>query len=332
MDTDSVEEFYNEHCTYFPAMAGWFIMSALLSSYNKFVFGNGHMAFPCPLFLTSGHFAVQWMFSSMACYLYPKELGSERIDKMSWKEWITISIPCGAVTSADVGLSNLSMVFITITFYTMVKASTPIFVLGWAYLFGIERITWSLIGVISVIAIGEFLTVVGEVEFVLKGFFLCLSASLLSGARWTLVQLKLQTMDNPIKTTIGTMRLLAPSMFWTMIITSMLIEHPWKTLFVSTNQAILSTTADSAIAGVDSTSASIASSADAVGVTSAEDTSGNSDEDYQIQLLRVFGLGLVGGCIAVMMILCEFYLILHSSAVILMIGGVLKEMITIIIG
>ena len=214
----------------------------------------------------------------------------------------------------------------------MVKASTPIFVLGWAYLFGIERITWSLIGVISVIAIGEFLTVVGEVEFVLKGFFLCLSASLLSGARWTLVQLKLQTMDNPIKTTIGTMRLLAPSMFWTMIITSMLIEHPWKTLFVSTNQAILSTTADSAIAGVDSTSASIASSADAVGVTSAEDTSGNSDEDYQIQLLRVFGLGLVGGCIAVMMILCEFYLILHSSAVILMIGGVLKEMITIIIG
>ena len=50
------------------------------------------------------------------------------------------------------------------------------------------------------------------------------------------------------------------------------------------------------------------------------------------QLGFVFGLGLIGGVIAVSMILCEFWLILRASALILMIGGVIKELTTISIG
>lgn len=206
---------------------------------------------------------------------------------MSWKEWASISIPCGMVTALDVGLSNLALVTLTLTFYTMVKSSTPVFVLGWAHLFDIERITWPLIGVVLIIAAGEFLTVYGEVDFVLRGFLLCLVASILSGARWTLVQLKLQRLDPPLKSTIVTMKLLAPSMFWSMLLTSMVVEHPWKKL----------------------------------------KNTENSDA-----LLGVLGLGLVGGLLAVIMILCEFYLILKASALILMIGGVVKELTNIAIG
>ena len=43
-------------------------------------------------------------------------------------------------------------------------------------------------------------------------------------------------------------------------------------------------------------------------------------------------LGLLGGVLAVSMILCEFSLILRASAIILMIGGVIKELVTITIG
>jgi len=204
----------------------------------------------------------------------------------SWKEWICVSIPCGIVTSGDIGLSNLSMVTISITFYTMCKASTPIFVLFWAYLFGIERITLSLIGVVFIITCGEFLTVIGEVNFDLKGFVLCISAAILSGARWTLIQLKLQTMEPPIKSTIATMKLLAPSMFFTLLSVSFAIETPWVKL-------------------------------------------GHYTMD---EWLHTIELGTVGAFIAISMILCEFYLILYASAMILMIGGVIKEMITIIIG
>lgn len=286
LENDNITDLYNEHCTYLPAMLGWFLFSALLTSYNKFVFGNGHMAFPCPLFLTSIHFLVQWIFSHFACALFPEALGTDRVKGMGWKDWALISVPCGLVTSLDVGLSNLSLAVITITFYTMVKSSTPVFVLGWAHLFGIERITLKLVGVAAVIAVGEFFTVFGEVDFVLKGFVLCLVASVLSGARWTMVQLKLQSMDPPLKSTIVTMKLLSPSMFWSMLLISCVIEQPWNVFM---------------------------------------------HEDAQ-SLLRVGLLGLIGGSFAIAMILCEFYLILEASAIILMIGGVLKEMVTILIG
>jgi solute carrier family 35 protein C2 len=285
---DRIESFYQEHCVYLPPMMGWFFFSALLSTYNKFVFGDGHLAFPCPLLLTSIHFGMQWMLSHLACMLYPTTMGTERVARMSWKEWASISIPCGLVTALDVGLSNLSLVTITITFYTMVKSSTPVFVLGWAYLFGIERITWRLIGVIVVIAVGEFLTVAGEVDFVLNGFLMCLAASVLSGARWTLVQLKLQSLDPPLKTTIVTMRLLAPSMFFGMLLISLVVEQPWNKL----------ASADGAL------------------------------ED----MLRAFALGLAGGLLAISMVLCEFNLILNATAIIMMIGGVMKEIVTIVIG
>jgi len=246
------------------------------------------MHFPCPLLLTSIHFAIQWVFAQTACAIFPEQLGLERVANMTWKEWANTSIPCGIVTALDIGLSNLALVSITLTFYTMVKSSTPIWVLFWAYLFKIERITWPLIGVIAVIATGEFLTVYGEVDFVPHGFILCLSASILSGARWTLVQLKLQQLNPPLRSTIVTMKLLAPSMFWSMLLISLIVERPWGKL--------------------------------------------RQEEEGMRELLRVLLLGLLGGFFAIFMILCEFYLILKASAIILMIGGVIKELTTIIIG
>lgn len=41
---------------------------------------------------------------------------------------------------------------------------------------------------------------------------------------------------------------------------------------------------------------------------------------------------MIGATFAVAMIICEFYLIMRANAIVLMIGGVIKEMITIIVG
>lgn len=255
-------------------------------TFVQLVFGADHYKFPCPLLMTSIHFLAQWGFSLIACAVAPLSVGSARVATMSWSEWFSTSVPCGIVTSGDVGLSNLAIVSISLTFYTMVKASTPIFVLGWAYLFGIERITPQLIGVVLIIAAGEYLTVVGQAKFEKMGFILCLSASMLSGARWTLVQLKLRSLDPPLKTPFVTMRLLAPSMFCSLFVFSMLIEQPWVKL-----------------AELDVKDAA-----------------------------SMIGLGLVGAILAILMILCEFYLIMHANAFVLMIGGVVKEMVTIVVG
>lgn len=144
-----------------------------------------------------------------------------------------------------------------------------------------------LLVVVAIISLGEFLTVMGEVDFHWQGFLLCLGASILSGARWTLVQLKIQSMDPPLKTTLATMRLLSPSMFFSMLILSIVFERPWISMH-------------------------------------------EYSKDHDLQ--STIALGIVGAVFAIAMILCEFYLIMHASAFILMIGGVIKEMITIIIG
>ena len=276
--------FYQDHCSYFLPMTGWFFASACLSAYNKYVFGNGGaVAFPCPLVLTSIHFFCQWVVSDRICAAFPDTMGLPRIKQMSWSEFLGVSIPCGIVTAADVGLSNRSLVFISLTFYTMVKASSPIFVLFWAWLFKIERITWQLMGVVAVIAVGEFLTVFGEANFVLAGFIQCLVASILSGARWTLVQLKLQTLEPPLQTSLATMRVLAPSMFGSLFVVALALEQPWKHL--------------------------------------------EWDETG-----FVLGLGTIGATFAIAMTLCEFMLIMQASAIVLMIGGVVKELLNIGIG
>ena len=48
--------------------------------------------------------------------------------------------------------------------------------------------------------------------------------------------------------------------------------------------------------------------------------------------MKTISLGLTGAFIAIAMVLCEFWLILKSNAIVLMIGGVIKELITILVG
>ena len=82
------------------------------------------------------------------------------------------------------------------------------------------------------------------------------------------------------------MRLLSPSMFFSLFAFSLAIERPWIKL---------------------------------------------AHESVK-ENLATFGLGMVGAILAIAMILCEFYLIMRANAFVLMIGGVVKEMLSILIG
>ncbi|KAL7559817.1 hypothetical protein ACA910_003981 [Epithemia clementina (nom. ined.)] len=324
---------------------------------------NGHLGFPCPLLLTSIHFLAQWIFSETLCALWPRYWGSTRISSMTWTEYWTISVPCGLVTSADIGLSNLSYATLSLTFYTLIKSSTPIFVLFWAQLFGLlERgITGPLILVICLITLGEYVTVAGELkadDFQWTGFVLCLSAAILSGARWTLVQLKIQALQPPLKTTVATMRLLAPSMFVSLFVVSLLLEHPWHRLpLYFVQQQVLQeqqigqlVPSSSSFDHDNHRMLSATTTTKAAGATSdwndPTDNKDNKDDNLDtlnddmvldadalmVAMVELMGLGLFGAFFAIAMILCEFYLIMKTNAIVLTVGGVIKEIITIWVG
>ena len=50
-------------------------------------------------------------------------------------------VPNGVSTGLDIGLSNYSLMLITLSFYTMCKSTTPVFLLTFAFIWGIEKCT-----------------------------------------------------------------------------------------------------------------------------------------------------------------------------------------------
>lgn len=107
-------------------------------------------------------------------------------------------LPNGIATGLDIGFSNLSLVFITLSFYTMCKSSAPLFLLLCAFLWRIETPTWSLAGIVAVISGGLLMLVAGEVEFDLLGFLVVMTAAAMSGVRWTITQILLQVCTPPL--------------------------------------------------------------------------------------------------------------------------------------
>ncbi|HEV7737898.1 MAG TPA: hypothetical protein VGO47_11075 [Chlamydiales bacterium] len=74
----------------------------------------------------------------------------------------------------------------------MIKNSTLIFVLIFAFLFRLEIFSWRLIGVMFLILVGVVLMVATETSFSVIGFVLVIFASASGGLRWSLTQLLLR--------------------------------------------------------------------------------------------------------------------------------------------
>ena len=101
------------------------------------MFGEGELNFPFPLFTTCMHMLVQFLFASLVLFLFPRF--RPRADSISNPQnhspssldptqpgkplmtrmfYITRIGPCGAATGLDIGLGNMSLKFVTLTFYS----------------------------------------------------------------------------------------------------------------------------------------------------------------------------------------------------------------------
>ena len=147
--------------------------------------------------------------------------------------------PCGAATGLDIGLGNMSLKFITLTFYSesfprrrvvqtksysaMCKSSSLAFVLTFAFLFRLEKPSIKLIAIIVLMTIGVIMMVAGEVDFNALGFVLVTLAALFSGFRWSLTQILLlrsPATSNPFSSIF----FLAPVMFLSLAIIAAPVE------------------------------------------------------------------------------------------------------------
>lgn len=135
-------------------------------------------------------------------------------------------VPTALATALDVNLSNESLVFISVTFATMCKSASPIFLLLFAFAFRLESPSIKLLGIIVIISTGVLFTVAKETEFEFWGFLFVMLAAVMSGFRWCMTQILLQKESYGLKNPLTLMSYVAPIMALVTALLSLLLD-PW---------------------------------------------------------------------------------------------------------
>lgn len=219
----------------------WYFFSLAISIYNKWMFSEDDVVFPYPLFTTSLHMLVQFTLASFLLYMIPslrprapsstpsgspmRQQDASDNSVLTKVFYFTRLVPCGAATSLDIGLGNMSLKFISLTFLTMCKSSALAFVLLFAFLFHLETPSVKLIFIIATMTVGVVMMVAGETAFNMIGFLLVIASAFFSGFRWGLTQILLlrhPATANPF----STLFFLTPVMFVSLITIALAVEGP----------------------------------------------------------------------------------------------------------
>lgn len=202
----------------------WYTFSLFLTLYNKSLLGDNMGKFPAPLLMNTFHFSMQAVLSKAITWIW-----WERFHKgvhMTWRDYFSKVVPTALATALDINLSNASLVFISVTFATMCKSASPIFLLVFAFAFRLESPSLKLFGIILVISLGILLTVAKETEFEFWGFLFVMLAAVMSGFRWCMTQILLQREAYGLKNPLTFMSYVTPIMAVSTGLMSLVLD-PW---------------------------------------------------------------------------------------------------------
>lgn len=175
----------------------YYITSIGLTFYQSWLMKK----FQYPLSVVLIHFVIKFCLAGFCRQAYTWYTGLERIT-LGWSDFIARVAVIALVASLDIGLSQWSFEYIQVALYTITKSTSIIFILFFAIIFKLEKKHWSLIVIVLVISLGLIMFTYESTDFSLIGFLMVLSASFLSGIRWTLSQLVMQRsslgLSNPL--------------------------------------------------------------------------------------------------------------------------------------
>ncbi|CAH2103683.1 unnamed protein product [Euphydryas editha] len=175
----------------------YFSLSIGLTFYQRWLLKD----FQYPLTVVMYHLVVKWVLSVIVRSILYLITGTSQL-VLSFMTCLRSVAPTGLASGIDVGFSNWGLELVTISLYTMTKSTTIIFILGFAILLGLEKKSWSLVGIVLMIAIGLIMFTYKATQFNLLGFNFLLFASFAAGLRWTFAQLLMQKsklgLHNPV--------------------------------------------------------------------------------------------------------------------------------------
>ena len=180
--------------------------SVTMVVYNKWFLNAWEGGFKFPLIVSMCHMLLKVVLSTVAvksCYK------KDEVVHVPRQVWLCSAVPVGVTTALDIAASNLSFIYISIPFYTVVKSTSVLFVLFFSILYRLQPCQVSLIAVSFLIAAGVAMSVYGDSAtfshlgthhvcltgsiltrvLLVLGFGLVITASCIGGYRWALTQL-----------------------------------------------------------------------------------------------------------------------------------------------
>ncbi|XP_060079483.1 solute carrier family 35 member C2-like [Ylistrum balloti] len=197
----------------------YYTFSIGLTFYNKAFINH----FQIPLSFTLSHLIIKFIMAGMVRWIVECRTKTERVT-LSWRPYLLQIAPTGMASGLDIGLSNWSFEFITVSLYTMTKSSAVIFILAFSILFRIEKARWSLSIVVLLVSMGLFMFTYHSTQFNLEGFIMVMSASVLSGLRWGLAQVVLQKQEIGLSNPLDMMYHVQPWMIIVLLPLAAVIE------------------------------------------------------------------------------------------------------------
>ncbi|KAH9607255.1 hypothetical protein KSS87_021193 [Heliosperma pusillum] len=280
--------------------------------YNKSLLGDDMGKFPAPLLMNTFHFSMQAVLSKAITWIWYERF--HKGSRMTWRDYFTRVVPTALATSLDINLSNASLVFISVTFATMCKSAAPIFLLIFAFAFRLESPSLKLFGIILVISFGILLTVAKDTEFELWGFIFVMLAAIMSGFRWCMTQILLQSL------TFSAVCCTLLNPLWLWLLPSILVK---KEAYGLKNPLTFMSYVTPIMA--------IATGLMSLLLDPWDEFPTNVYFDSPWHVMKSCLLMLFGGTLAFFMVLTEYVLISVTSAVTVTIAGIVKEAVTIVV-
>uniref|UniRef100_H3CFY9 Solute carrier family 35 member C2 n=1 Tax=Tetraodon nigroviridis TaxID=99883 RepID=H3CFY9_TETNG len=112
----------------------YYVFSIGITFYNKWLMKDFHY----PLFMTLVHITIIFSLSAITRRILHSWTGKPRV-LLSWTDYLHRAAPTALATALDIGLSNWSLLFITISLYTMTKTSAVLFILFFSLAFKLEE-------------------------------------------------------------------------------------------------------------------------------------------------------------------------------------------------
>ncbi|XP_028410071.1 solute carrier family 35 member C2-like [Dendronephthya gigantea] len=198
-----------------------YTFSISLTFYNKWIMKRFHF----PLFLSMVHYSIVFLLTAITRRIWEIRSNKKRI-LLEWSVYLKRVTPTAIATALDIGFSNWSLMFITVSLYTMCKTTAIIFILIFSLIFGLEKFHYVLFLIVFLIAGGLFMFTYESTQFNFTGFLLVMTASSMSGIRWATTQLLLQKESFGLTSPFDTIYHLQPLMALATLPLALGIEGP----------------------------------------------------------------------------------------------------------